>query len=114
MFKSFTSVHEVPLYFSVKALTGGARPPKPNAAICVPAPAILDLAVFKAPPVDHAPIGCPAPNHSSVALVCVGSDVDPPIARAAVDIPAPDKLLLAVLKLVVSDQLDPFHNSVIA
>ncbi len=61
---------------------------------------------------DHAPIGCPAPVHSSVAVVF---DAPPnPIADVLFPpdpLPSPDRPLF---KSVVSVQADPFHNSVLA
>ena len=53
VFKSPTSVQLTPLYVSVVALTGS--PPNANPATLVPDPAPLNLVVFKAPLVRHAP-----------------------------------------------------------
>ena len=51
VFKSPTSVQELPSHCSVKALfpaPGGTNPPKPRALVCVPAPAQESrLRVFK-------------------------------------------------------------------
>jgi hypothetical protein len=47
VFKSFTSVQLVPFQDSVTAVASGISPPKAKAAVCVPDPANLLLAVFK-------------------------------------------------------------------
>jgi len=58
VFKSLTSLQEVPLYNSVSAEEFGPgviAPPNAIAAVCDPPPPKTYLAVFKAPPVDQAP-----------------------------------------------------------
>ena len=76
-----------------------------------PAPAPEFLALFKLAVVAHAPISAPAPVHSSVTPVELGSK--PPKASDEVLLaPALPNCDLAVLKLVVSLQLVPSHSSV--
>jgi hypothetical protein len=50
VFKLSPAVQDEPLYSSVEPVTPGAFPPNPKPAVCVPAPAKLNLAVPKFPP----------------------------------------------------------------
>jgi len=76
VFKLLTSVQDVPSNCSVLAVTGAVAPPKPNAAVCIPAPPNLDLAVFKSlTSVQEVPL------YFSVLPVIGGV---PPKAKAAV------------------------------
>ena len=87
MFKSFTSVHEEPFQDSVSSLDvlgkGIAAPPKDNAAVCVPAPAQLSLAVFKSPTSVQS-----VQSQISALALAVGFDSLPPQPKAAVEGPA--------------------------
>jgi hypothetical protein len=66
------------VYSSVAAVVGEILPPKPKAAVCVPAPDRESLAVFKLPGLDVQLF----PSYSSVAPVTDGPL--PPKAKAAV------------------------------
>ena len=74
--------HDVPLYVSVQATTVGVPPPNAKAAVFVPAPARLNIAVIIAPPADQ-----DVPLYVSVQATAGG--FDPPNAKAAVFVPAP-------------------------
>ena len=58
VFKSLSSVHAVPLYFSVKATSplSVSEPPNTNPAVNIPAPPAADTPLFLFPPDDHAPL----------------------------------------------------------
>jgi hypothetical protein len=77
VFKLSPAVQDEPLYSSVEPVTPGAFPPNPKPAVCVPAPAKLNLAVPKFPPAVQL-----VPSYSSVTLVAVV--VKPPKAKPAV------------------------------
>jgi len=79
----------------------GVAPPNANAAVFVPAPAKLDLAVIIAPPADH-----DVPLYASVQATFVGDN--PPNANAAVFVaPAPPKAHLAVIIAPPADHIPP-------
>ena len=85
------------MYFSVAAVTEPESPPKAKAELEeAPAPANTVLAVFKFPPVEKAPIGAPAPVHSSeIAYTLSADSLTPPKANPDVlSAPAPAKLFL--------------------
>ena len=69
--------HVEPLYNSVPVVAGGVNPPKHNAAVCVPDPAVCDLATLKFPVSVQA-----VPLYSSVFAVSAG--VYPPKVIPAV------------------------------
>ena len=100
MIKAPPADHVDPLYVSVQALIVGDKPPNANAAVFVPAPAKLNLAVIKAPPADQ-----DVPLYASVQATTVG--VLPPNANAAVFVPAPARLALAVIKAPPADHNPP-------
>ena len=81
-------------------------PPKANAAVFVPAPAKVFLAVIIAPPADH-----DVPLYVSVQATA-NTGAAPPKANAAVFVPAPAKTLLAVIIAPPAVQVDPLYASV--
>ena len=102
-----TSVQAVPLYCSFLAGKVGLplNPETDKVAVLIPNPVLPCTAVFKAPPVDHAPTGRPA-FHSSVAVV--GPPSNPPDDKAsALLAPALAMLYLAVFKSPSSVQEVP-------
>ena len=88
-------------------------PPNAKAAVCVPAPPKSCLAVFKLPPVDHAPTG-PFTVNCSEALVepdCPGG-VCPKYAIAEVlSVAPPERPCQPVDISAISVQAVPFHDS---
>ena len=92
----------VVLNSSVTAVVAGVLPPKPKAAVFVPAPASVYLAVPKsAVSVQFVPF------QVSVAPVVGLPEGVPPKANAAVVVPTPANFALAVFKSFTSVQEDP-------
>ena len=101
------NVQFVPFHDSVVAVLGGSSPPNANAAVFVPAPAILDLPVFKSlTSVQFEPF------HNSVFAGLPGFTSPPNATAAVLSAPVIPKLYLAVFKSLTSVQLVPFHDSV--
>jgi hypothetical protein len=111
VFKEGVAVQDEPSYSSLFAKL--SAPLKFNAAVCVPQPDVVPLAVFVFPPADQAAavVTVVEKLYSSVADVIGGKF--PPKAKAAEEVdPAPPNSRLAVAKLVVVVQLVPSYVSV--
>ena len=81
-------------------------PPQASPAVCIPNPVKDPLAVFKLPPVDHAPTGTPGPIYDSVTAV-VGGALPPENKAPEEFVPELPPAALAVDKSPCSDQLVP-------
>ena len=92
------------MYSSVHDNAAKQSPPKASPEFCVPAPAKPNLAVIKAPPVDHV-----EPLYSSVHD-SIGEN--PPKASPEFCVPAPAKLALAFIKAPPADHAEPLYISV--
>jgi hypothetical protein len=104
----FAAVQEVPSYSSVFPLSLGLSLPKAKAAVCVPNPVKLYLAVFKLLLAVQE-----EPSYSSVeALFENGGVVAPPKATPEVCVPAPSKIYLDVFKFPPADHPFPLYSSV--